>query len=70
MNAHDHKDFLMLANPLVTQDSALDRGMIGMTPDSLADFLAALSRPAEPVADMAELLRRPAPWEPGYLAKR
>ncbi|MBN8897470.1 MAG: hypothetical protein J0H35_04665 [Rhodospirillales bacterium] len=35
-----------------------------------ADFMDVLSRPAAPVPEMVELAKRPAPWEPGYVAKR
>ena len=39
-------------------------------PLTFAEFMEALSAPAAAVPEMVELSRRPAPWEPGYVAKR
>jgi uncharacterized protein (DUF1778 family) len=41
-----------------------------MSPEGFSDFIAALSGPASPVPEMVKLAKRPAPWEPGYIAKR
>jgi uncharacterized protein (DUF1778 family) len=41
-----------------------------MTPEGFADFMEILSASAAPVIQMAELIKRPAPWEPGYVAKQ
>lgn len=41
-----------------------------MTPEGFADFMEILSASAAPVTQMAELIKRPAPWEPGYVAKQ
>jgi uncharacterized protein (DUF1778 family) len=41
-----------------------------MTPEGFAGFMEILSRPGAPVPEMVELAKRPAPWEPGFIAKR
>ena len=48
----------------------MEHRLLRMTPEGFADFMAALSTPAGPVPEMVELMRRPAPWEPGDVAKR
>jgi hypothetical protein len=35
-----------------------------MNPSSFKDFIERISKPATPVPEMVELLRRAAPWEP------
>ena len=42
---------------------------IAIGPEGFADFMAVLSGPADPVSDIVELVKRPAPWERGYAAK-
>ena len=48
----------------------MEQGLIRMSPEGFAQFMDVLSRPAAPVPEMVEVLKRPAPWEPGYAAKR
>lgn len=40
--------------------------LIRMSPSGLSAFMGALAEPATAVPEMVKLLRRPAPWEPGY----
>jgi uncharacterized protein (DUF1778 family) len=51
------------------EDVLMENRLIRMSPEGFADFMAALSGPARPVAEMVELLKRPAPWQPGYAPK-
>jgi uncharacterized protein (DUF1778 family) len=48
----------------------MEQGLIRMSPEGFADFMEILSRPPTIVPEMMEVLKRPAPWEPGYVAKR
>ena len=41
-----------------------------MRAQGFADFTAALSKPGAPVPQLVEVVQRPAPWEPDYVAKR
>jgi uncharacterized protein (DUF1778 family) len=43
------------------EDVLMESRLIRMSPDGFACFMDALSRPAEPVPEIAELARRPAP---------
>ncbi|EJL51884.1 hypothetical protein PMI09_04175 [Rhizobium sp. CF122] len=48
----------------------MEQVLVRMSPEGFADFVEVLSRPAAPVPEMVELAKRPAPLEPGYVAKR
>ena len=48
----------------------MERGLIRMSPEGFAEFMDVLARQAAPVPEMVEVLKRPAPWEPGCAAKR
>ena len=48
----------------------MENRLIRMTPEGFAAFMAALSAPVAPVPEMVDLAKRPAPWDPGYIAKR
>ncbi len=52
------------------EETPVDNRLIGMSPEGFADFMEILSAPVTPVPQMAELIKRAAPWEPGYVAKR
>ena len=52
------------------EEVVMEQGLIRMSPEGFAQFMDVLARPAAPVPEMVEMLRRPAPWEPGYVAKR
>jgi uncharacterized protein (DUF1778 family) len=52
------------------EDVVMEQGLIRMRPESFADFIEILARPPTIVPESMEVLRRPVPWEPGYVAKR
>lgn len=54
----------------VVQDVALESQPIHMSVEGFAEFMEVLSRPAEQIPEMAELVRQPAPWERDETAKR
>ena len=52
------------------EEVVMEQGLIRMSPEGFADFMEILSRPPTIIPEMMEVLKRPAPWEPGYVAKR
>lgn len=63
-------DFVRDAAVRAAEEVVMENQLIRMSPERFADFMDVLSRPAAPVPEMVELAKRPAPWEPGYVAKR
>lgn len=63
-------DFVRDAAVRAAEEVVMENRLIRMSPEGFADFVNILSRPAAQVPEMVELGKRPAPWEPGYTAKR
>lgn len=63
-------DFVRDAAVRAAEEVVMENQLVRMSPQGFADFVNILARPAEPVPEMVELAERPAPWEPGYTAKR
>ena len=70
LRGRSRTDFVRDAAVRAAEEIVLEQGLIRMSPEGFADFMEVLSRPATPVPEMVELTKRPAPWEPGYVAKR
>ena len=70
LRGRSRTDFVREAAVRAAEDVVMEARLIRMSPDGFADFVAAVSGPATPVPEMVELATRPAPWEPGYRAKR
>lgn len=70
LRGRSRTDFVREAAVRAAEDVLMEQRLIRMGADGFADFVAALSGPGAPVAEMVELARRPAPWEPGHRAKR
>ncbi|MHB0954574.1 MAG: type II toxin-antitoxin system TacA family antitoxin [Allorhizobium sp.] len=51
-------------------DVLMENRLIRMAPEGFAEFMEVLSAPTAPVPELVELVKRPAPWEAGYVAKR
>jgi uncharacterized protein (DUF1778 family) len=47
----------------------MENRLIRMSAEGFADFMAVLAAPAAAIPEVVELADRPAPWEPGYIAK-
>lgn len=62
-------DFVRDAAVRAAKEVLMDNRPICMSPEGFADFMQILSAPATPVAEMVEVIKRPAPWEPGYVRK-
>lgn len=63
-------DFVRDATVRAADEAPVNDRLIHMSPEGFADFTEILSVSAAPVIQMAELIKRPAPWEPGYVAKQ
>jgi uncharacterized protein (DUF1778 family) len=70
LRGRSRTDFVREAAVRAAEDVLMENRLIRMSPEGFADFMAALSGPATEVPEMVELAKRPAPWEPGYVAKR
>lgn len=62
-------EFVRDAAVRAAEDVLLEQRFLRMSPEGFDAFLTVLSEPAKPVPEMVELVRRPAPWEPGYSPK-
>lgn len=70
LRGRSRTDFVREAAVRAAEDVLMENRLIRMSAEGFAEFMAALSGPANPVPEMVNLARRPAPWEPGYVAKR
>jgi uncharacterized protein (DUF1778 family) len=65
LRGRSRTDFVREAAVRAAEEVLMERTLIRMSPEGFAAFRAAIEAPAAPVPEMVELLRRPAPWEPG-----
>lgn len=70
LRGRSRTDFVRDVAVRAAEDIVMENRLIRMSSEGFADFMDALSRAAAPVPEMVELAKRPAPWEPGYIAKR
>ena len=63
-------DFVREAAVRAAEEVIMEQGLIRMSPEGFADFMDILSRPPVISPEMMEVIRRPAPWESGYVAER
>lgn len=70
LRGRSRTDFVRDAAVRAAEDILMNHRLIRMGQSAFDDFVAALSGPAEPVAEIVELIERPAPWESGYTGKR
>ncbi len=70
LRGRSRTDFVRDAAVRAAEEVILEQGLIRMSPEGFADFVAILSGPAIIVPEMTEVIKRPAPWEPGYIAKQ
>lgn len=70
LRGRSRTDFVRDAAVRAAEEVVMENRLVRMSAEGFAEFLNILSQPAAPVPEMAELARRPAPWEPGYTAKR
>jgi uncharacterized protein (DUF1778 family) len=70
LRGRSRTDFVREAAVRAAEDVLMENRLIRMSPEGFSEFMAALAAPVAAVPEMVELLRRPAPWEPGYVTKR
>ncbi len=63
LRGRSRTDFVREAAVRAAEEVVLETGLVRMTEDGFAAFMAALSAPAAPVASIVEVLRRQPPWE-------
>jgi len=56
-------DFVRDAAVRAAEEVLMESGLVRMTEEGFAAFMAVLSAPATAVLPMVEVLNRPAPWE-------
>lgn len=70
LRGRSRTDFVRDAAVRAAEQVVMEQGLIRMSPEGFADFVSVLSQPAKPVPEISEVVRRPAPWDDGYTAKR
>jgi uncharacterized protein (DUF1778 family) len=63
LRGRSRTDFVRDAAVRAAEDVLMENTPIRMSSAGFKAFVAALSGPATPVAEMVQLFRRPAPWE-------
>ncbi|MGO9744153.1 MAG: DUF1778 domain-containing protein [Roseiarcus sp.] len=69
LRGRSRTDFVRDAAVRAAEEALMENGLVRMSPEGFAEFMAILSGPAASAPEMVELAQRPAPWEPGYVAK-
>jgi uncharacterized protein (DUF1778 family) len=70
LRGRSRTDFVRDAAVRAAEDVLMENRLIRMSAEGFVEFMAVLSAPATAVPEMVELAKRPAPWEPGYIARR
>lgn len=63
LRGRSRTDFVREAAVRAAEDALMEAGLIRMSQEGFAAFMAVLSAPAAAVEPMVEVLKRPAPWE-------
>ena len=63
-------DFVREAAVRAAEDVVMENRLVRMTDEGFADFVAAISEPPVAVPEIVEVVKRQAPWEPGYSPRR
>ena len=69
LRGRSRTDFVRDAAVRAAEDVLMEHRLIRMSPEGFSEFMAVLAAPAVAVPEIVELAKRPAPWEPGYVAK-
>ena len=65
LRGRSRTDFVRDAAVRAAEEVLMESGLVRMSEEGFAAFMAVLSAPATAVAPMVEILQRPAPWEQG-----
>ena len=63
LRGRSRTEFMRDAAVRTAEEVIMENTVIRMSPEGFSAFVDLLDRPAKPVAEMVELLKRPAPWE-------
>ena len=63
LRGRSRTEFMRDAAVRTAEEVIMENTVIRMSPEGFAAFVDMLDRPAKPVPEMVELLKRPAPWE-------
>lgn len=63
LRGRSRTEFMRDAAVRTAEEVIMENTLIRMSPEGFAAFVDMLDRPARPVPEMVELLKRPAPWE-------
>ena len=63
LRGRSRTEFMRDAAVRTAEEVIMENTVIRMSPEGFAAFADLLDRPAKPVPEMVELLKRPAPWE-------
>ena len=69
LRGRSRTDFVREAAVRAAEDVLMENRLIRMSAEGFSDFMTVLSAPAAAIPEVLELATRPAPWEPGYIAK-
>ncbi len=69
LRGRSRTDFIREAAVRTAEEVIMENIVIRMSEDGFAAFMAAVDAPAQPVAEMVELLGRPAPWDGGTVRR-
>jgi uncharacterized protein (DUF1778 family) len=69
LRGRSRTEFLRDAAVRAAEEAIMENTIIRMSPEGFETFVGLLDRPAQPVPEMVELLRKPAPWDVEYAAK-
>lgn len=69
LRGRSRTEFVRDAAVRAAEDIVMENRLIRMSPEGFAEFMALLSEPVTAAPEMVDLVKRPAPWEPGYVAK-
>ncbi|MDA8232639.1 MAG: DUF1778 domain-containing protein [Magnetospirillum sp.] len=63
LRGRSRTDFVREAAVRAAEDALMESGLVRMSGEGFAEFVAAMTAPSAPVAPLVAVLRRPAPWE-------
>lgn len=63
LRGRSRTEFMRDSAVRTAEEVIMENTVIRMSPEGFAAFVDMLDRPAKPVPEMVELLKRPAPWE-------
>lgn len=63
LRGRSRTEFMRDAAVRTAEEVIMENTVVRMSPEGFAAFVGLLDRPAKPVPEMVELLKRPTPWE-------